>query len=396
MSKTNSHMDFLVPCEERLPEWDPAPPQNSTPIALTFSGGGFRATFAAMGAIRYLADAGRLGDVRVVSSVSGGSIANAMLAKAWPKLRSAEFTASAVDEHVIEPVRSKVADKSFATNLALNAWKALGEETRTDVLADELADWFIGDIKMVDLDEQVRWVINGANLATGTRFTFERTRIGDYINGFAPMPADISVAQSVAASAAVPGPFSPVTLDDVDLPCRDKYQDSVAVMDGGIYDNTGLEVIDDNSGDSDRYDNYFSVSAAVGGVLEVGPYDGVPIIRHLLRSNSVLYRQSRNLRTRDMIRRFKLDERQGVLFKLDTTISDKVRDRPSLVEFETKYREESEHDDKHLALIKTTFDEFARPLSGALTRRGWWLTGALAATWHPDELPLPPGTTAPK
>ena len=49
-------------------------------IGVTLSGGGFRATFAGLGVVRYLADAGLLGDLRFVSSVSGGSVANGMIA----------------------------------------------------------------------------------------------------------------------------------------------------------------------------------------------------------------------------------------------------------------------------------------------------------------------------
>lgn len=396
MTAEQPNISFLMRCSERLQAWDPPVPNGRLPIALTLSGGGFRATFAAMGVIRYLADAGRLGDVRLVSSVSGGSIANAMLALAWPKLREEGFSSLAVDRYVIEPVRTKVAEESFGLHLARNFWKAFGNQTRTEVLATELADWFIGDASMDSLDDQVRWVINGANLGTGTRFTFERDRIGDYVNGFAPMPSSVSVATAVAASAAVPGPFSPLSFDDLHLPCRDQYLDSVSVMDGGIYDNTGIELIDGNSGKNSRYNEYFSISSVVGGVLEVGPFTGVPILRDLLRSNSVLYRQSRNLRTRDLLRQIIAGERSGCVFKLDTTIPDRYADRPALQAFKQKYPEGSTHNGTHLALVRTSFDRFDRPLSGALIRRCWWLTGALVATFFPDEMSLPNAAVLPE
>ena len=389
------HPDFVEPCPVRKHSSDPDPPEGRTPLALTFSGGGFRATFTALGIVRYLADADRLDDVRLVSSVSGGSVAAGLIAHAWPALRADGFSTAAVERHVIEPTRKRISESSLATSIALHAWKALGEETLTDVLVDRFTDWFFGDTTMADLDPGVRWVINGANLGTGTRFTFERDLIGDYVNGFADMPNDFTLATAVAASAAVPGPFSPMSFDDLNLPCRDRYEDSVAVMDGGIYDNTALEAIDGNSGSSSRYDNHFSISAAVGGVLQIGSYGSVPIVRHLLRSNSVLYRQSRNLRTRDMVNRFKLGERKGILFKLNTTIPSALPYTDALAEFTVRYNEQTHHDNKHLALISTSFDEFDTDLCDALIRRGWWLTGAIAAAYHPDEMPIDTTVIAP-
>src|SRR5438105_406406 len=50
-----------------------APPR----IGICLSGGGFRASFYALGVFRYLAEAGLLGDVVAVSAVSGGSLAAA-------------------------------------------------------------------------------------------------------------------------------------------------------------------------------------------------------------------------------------------------------------------------------------------------------------------------------
>jgi hypothetical protein len=52
---------------------------------------------------RQLADAGRLGDVQFVSSVSGGSIANGLLACAWNELKAEDFSSDAVDARVIDP-----------------------------------------------------------------------------------------------------------------------------------------------------------------------------------------------------------------------------------------------------------------------------------------------------
>ena len=75
----SSLSSLIAPCNDSLRPASP-PPATRTPIGATFSGGGFRATFAALGVVRYLADAGVLGDLRYSSSVSGGSVANGLLA----------------------------------------------------------------------------------------------------------------------------------------------------------------------------------------------------------------------------------------------------------------------------------------------------------------------------
>jgi hypothetical protein len=62
----------IRPCGDELRPAVPSPPLDAAPIGLTFSGGGFRATLAALGTALFLADAGLLSNVRCVSSVSLG------------------------------------------------------------------------------------------------------------------------------------------------------------------------------------------------------------------------------------------------------------------------------------------------------------------------------------
>ncbi len=56
---------LLAPCGDALRPAEP-PPADGVRIGVTLSGGGFRATFAGLGVVRYLADAGLLGDLRYV------------------------------------------------------------------------------------------------------------------------------------------------------------------------------------------------------------------------------------------------------------------------------------------------------------------------------------------
>jgi NTE family protein len=378
-----SYLDAVPhPCGSPLKPLDPSDPSEGPRIGLAMSGGGFRATFAALGVVRYLADVGLLGNVRYVSSVSGGSIANAALARHWPSLRAADFAAAAVDDLIIAPIADRVSRRSLKAYLVRNSWRAIGKKNRTDVLAWALGKWFLSDMTMDELDDEVRWIINGANLATGTRFTFEQNIVGDYVNGYAPMAdARVPLALATAISAAVPGAFSAQTLPDLVLPCRGT--DTVSLVDGGAYDNTGLEAIDSSS-----YDDVFTIALAAGGVFKIGAYSRLPLISDLTQANSSLYRQSRTLRTRDMVDRFIKNTRDGVLFKLGSTVREKDETPQSRLFAET-YPEIADYDDEPLAFVGTSFDRFDRTLIDRLVYRGWWLTGKTMAAYHPALSPPP-------
>lgn len=376
------------PCGDPLRPAEP-PPATGTPVALALSGGGFRATLSSLGFIRLLADTGLLRRLRYSSSVSGGSIANACLATAWPALRERDFTPAAVDDLVIAPVVDRVSAHSLKRALLRDVWRTLGPTTRTDLLARRLDDWFLGQAELEDLDPQVRWIVNAANLTTGVRFTFERDVYGDYSIGLARTAGTgLRLSRAVSASAAVPGAFPPVVLDDAPFPCAAHRP---ALLDGGIYDNTGLEALD-----SDNYRHTFLCALNSGGLLRPGMYGRVPVIRDLARANSLLYRQSTALRTRATVERFRRGAalgpvgelppgaRRGILVQLST---DFAFADPLLHRWRATFPEHRTHDGRDLALVPTVFDRLTPSLCRALVHRGWWLGGAGLASYHPELLP---------
>ncbi len=385
-------LDELVErCGDSLRPADPGRVQGRPTFALTFSGGGFRATLAALGVVRFLADANRLGDVRFVSSVSGGSIANGMLACRWAELRLAGFTTAAIEELVIGPVVRSISKSSLKFELIRNLWRAVGPRSRTDLLARAFDRRFFGGRTVESFDPGCRFVVNAANLTTGARFAFERDVLGDYVLGLAPAEGSgVRVATAVAASACVPGAFDPVTVSGIDFPCG--HRGTPVLVDGGAYDNTGLEAFD-----SDRYGDVFLVTMNAGGVFVTGRLGGLPIVRDLTRSNSLLYRQSTGLRTRWMVERFRAFERareegrppppsarQGVLMGLATNVEGGGAD-----EWRARHPEHRTWEGKDLAFVPTVFDRLDRELCRLLVYRGWWLTGAALARFHPGLVELP-------
>lgn len=378
--------ETIRPCGDDLRPADPAPPADGPAFGLTLSGGGFRATLAALGAVRYLADAGFLASLRYSSSVSGGSIANGLLAKEWPELRNRGFTAAAVDEVLVDPVVKRISSRSLKMALIMNVWQTIGPRTRTEVLAARMDEWFFDGTTLESLDPEVRWVVNAANLMTGVRFAFERDVVGDYVTGLAPTSGTgLRLANAAAASAAVPGSFAPWTVNGIEFPCATQPPH---LLDGGVYDNTGLEAFD-----SDRYRNVFLMTMNAGGLLRPGAYGRVPLVRDLARANSLLYRQSTALRTRTVVDRFRADERRGVLVALATSFPPEESD--GLRAWRAAFAEERSWDGRDLALVPTVFDKLPAGLCRRLVYRGWWLMGAATAHYHPTMAPDPRALTAP-
>ncbi|CRK59240.1 hypothetical protein-transmembrane prediction [Alloactinosynnema sp. L-07] len=384
------------PCGDQRRPAEPA--EAAKPLAVTLSGGGFRATLAGLGALRLLADVQMLSQLRYLSSVSGGSITNAATAVAWPGLRQRGFIGSAYDELVIDPIVQRVSKRSLKVSLALGVWRTVGPATRTDLLARRFDQWFFHGATLESLDPEVRWIISAANLVTGVRFSLERDVVGDYTTGLITTAGTgLRLSLAVAASAAVPGAFAPVVLDRLRFPCSTA---APVLVDGGVYDNTGLEALD-----SDRYSQTFLVTMNAGGLLRPGSYGRIPVLRELARANSLLYRQSTALRTRRMVSLFErgraiptdkpvpADGRRGVLVGLATDIPDSTSTLDAWRHAHPEHRTVGGAD---LSLVPTVFDKVDSSLCRALIYRGWWLVGAALALHHPECLPEPEALTAPR
>ncbi len=387
-----STTDLIVPCAApRPPRATPQPPPGRPPLAVSLSGGGFRATLAGLGTLRFLADAGLLADVRWMSSVSGGSVANALVARSMPALRAAGFTRQAFDTVVLVPFVQQISTQSLTGRLVRRAWQVVGPKTRTDLLAEQFDELYFHGLRLADLDAEWRFVFNATNTTTGVRFGFERDVVGDYVIGqLATSATNLRLAVAVAASAAVPGLLAPLVLDGLPaFPCQ--HGRTVRLVDGGVYDNMGLEPVDDLT-------EAFLVALNAGGLFVTGAYGKVPVVRDLQLAQSSLYRQSTALRRRQMVERFRAYEalenrktgelagpapdwgRHGVLFGLATTIADDPR--------AVRWRSVNPvvPDPQRVAQVKTTFSRLDRGLCRDLVYAGWWLAGATVTMFHPHLL----------
>ena len=375
-----------MPPRRPLPTTRPAAPA----LLVALSGGGFRATLAALGVLRFLADADVLDDVRIISSVSGGSLANAAMATHWTSARAQP----AFDELVLQPVLEAITSRSFLRDLISNSWRTLRPgSSRTTVLADRLDKRFLHGQLLENLPEGCWFMFNATNVSEGVRFRFDADVFGDYVNGSIPTKgSSVRVATAVAASAAVPGYFPPLKLRHLGFPCNNGSP--VHLADGGIYDNLGLEAI---QRERIELPNSFLISLNAGFQLARGSRIGIsrlPIAGPLWRADAVMHRQTSALRTRRLFQESEIaGGRPFVAFNLASEFPDQapLDKKERLSAWRGRNAEHTTEQRNALAAIPTTFARLDPEDALALVQRGWWLAGATISVHHPHLL-----TTAPK
>jgi predicted acylesterase/phospholipase RssA len=231
-------------------------------IALSLSGGGYRAAAFHLGTLRMLHDAGLLGDVVGLSTVSGGTIAGV----AW--------TVSLVDGRPFDAFEADFERWLAETNVIGEALDTLSEARprhrhHWPSLIRSAADVYarpelLGDRRFAELLDarglQLREAIfNATEFNHGLAFRFRRSdnpraRIG---NGRLSVPravaAQVRLADVAAASSCFPGGFEPLVFPDQfkwtpDYPLErarealgDRFHGGLALMDGGVYDNQGVD-----------------------------------------------------------------------------------------------------------------------------------------------------------
>lgn len=291
-------------------------PRHQKPGAsLALSGGGYRAMLFHAGALRRLNEAGFLPHLAQYSSVSGGSIAAALLAIRWSELG---FRSDGVG-HGFEVVERSLFD--FAGKWIDVPSILSGVATPGASIADKLTKRYDRHLyrgaRLQHIPAKPEFVINATNLQTGRLVRFSRDKIATWGVGEVRKP-ELDVASAVAASSAFPPLLSPKILDfaDDEWTRRGEYGEppyttNVALADGGVYDNLGLE----------RASHFHTVLVSDGGA----PFRPKPTLRldWILQSKRAWLttdRQVRSLRKRALIASYKRCERLGTYWGIATRI----------------------------------------------------------------------------
>ncbi|HEY0151550.1 MAG TPA: patatin-like phospholipase family protein [Longimicrobium sp.] len=232
------------------------------PIGLSLSGGGYRAAGFHLGVLGLLSEVGLLRDVAALSTVSGGTIVGI------------RWVVSLLDGVSFDEFRERFRAWLTATNVVREALGRLTSHPRGDVRSNPslircaaavyAAPDFLGDRRLGEvLDGEgipAEIIFNSTEFRSGNDFRFRRSpnsraKIG---NGNFPVPrevaAQVRLADVVAASSCFPGGFEPILFPDefhwapgvlerVRQELGTKFEPALPLMDGGIYDNQGVESV---------------------------------------------------------------------------------------------------------------------------------------------------------
>jgi NTE family protein len=294
------------------------PPDGRTPLlGLALSGGGYRAAGFHLGTLQALDELGLLDQVGVLSTVSGGSIVGA----AWLDFRG---------RNPGKPFQSfRDWFKDFLTSTSIDVTVVLEGAVDpfhkdTDYLVGAYREHLFKDRTLGTLPDYPLLCINATCLNTGKDWKFYRDVMGDW--WFCRNPPDkpwkerfypssnLPIAVAVAASSCFPPVFAPLILKSRDyFPDQAKTVPYIALTDGGMYDNQGL-----NSLFANRCTHI--VASDGSKPFDVEPEPGETQLVYLKRSSDIMMEK---LRAMEFSHALTLGKTSGVftaLFSLDSKL----------------------------------------------------------------------------
>lgn len=193
----------LAQCPER-PVYNGSQAEQSYDLAL--SGGGYRSMLFHVGAMWRLHELGLLKQVHTVSSVSGGSIAAATMARQFPRVAGEPVGATECYRLLVAAPLLKLSQTTL--DLAAVTRSLFSFDSAGNVLANVYAERLFGNHRLKDLPSTPVFLFQSTNLHTGSVWTFSRVGIGDAQFGYTDA-GDTLLAEAVAASSSFPPILSP-------------------------------------------------------------------------------------------------------------------------------------------------------------------------------------------
>jgi NTE family protein len=365
----------------------PATPDHST-IGLCFSGGGFRASFYALGVLRYLAEARLLDRLVAISAVSGGSIAAAAAGDRWRRFEAAGGTLDAFLAEIDGPFRSTVTTRNIRRRWLAGSLVALLPFTggRGAAYARALAGNLYDADRIAQLPAHPEFIFTATDLTKGRAFRLSSGFVGSYDYGYAePAPAAVALGEAVAASAAFPPSFTVVQLATGGLGLPQPAPGTVSLVDGGVYDNLGLEWFQGWEHDAVRPATAtrpaFTIVANASGILAEQNKRFRPL-GAFRRDLAIQYEQSLSLRVRWYRRQLAAAPGSGVYLAIKSDPRAEPRPDPEVLACALPSELV-----RPLALLRTDLDRFASEEADLLSYHAYWtLHGRLRA--HAPDLAL--------
>jgi NTE family protein len=356
---------------------------------LCLSGGGFRATLFHLGTLIRLNELGVLSRLSTITSVSGGSILNGLLASRWANLNlGADGRYANFEEIVAHPTRQFCA-QDLRTPLMLGTrlnplnWPTLLRD-RFSVSANFLARKYeplfgrsLGELPTPG-PHSPRFVFCATNVRTGACWHFHSgpaARMGDFYRGYCDATG-VRVSDAVAASSAFPPGFSALRLpigSEMVFAREDPWGETrvesvkrpfvlgpdVLLTDGGVYDNLGVEPV---------WRTYKTLLVSdAGRPFASVENSGQGIIRRLKRATDISIEQVGAVRRRWLVEEFLGGRRNGAIW----TIHSRLPDFPV-----TSAQGYPEGICKLIHTVRTDLDAFSPAEIGCLVNHGYSLADA--------------------
>jgi NTE family protein len=247
-------------------------------IGLALSGGGYRAAAFHLGTLKKLDEMNILEKVDVLSTISGGSITGA--AYCLHKGDYASFHEYAKEAVMTKNIIGKVLRSGgflrlvlfalifggLAIGLLFTSWAPLSIVVLAILffllvkyqflifpvsreVEKAYDDFFYQKRTLIQLNEKPLLAIGSSNLQTGRPFTFSRNKMADTTYSYYDDPIlfkheGFPVARAVMASSCVPFAFTPVSIRK-DFFRNPEHFGKIdpKLVDGGVYDNQGIQKI---------------------------------------------------------------------------------------------------------------------------------------------------------
>jgi NTE family protein len=346
-------------------------------VALSLSGGGYRAMVFHVGALFRLNEIGLLGRLTRISSVSGGSITAGALGLLWDQLQFENGKAARFD-HLVERIRA-MADTTVDAGAVIGG--IFSSLSISEKVAQAYDDILFKGAKLRDLPDDSqkkapRFVINATNIQSSALWRFSRPYMGDYLVGLVKDP-DVFLCTAVAASSAFPPVLSPMVLpirQQVEAPAgsqlnRPPFTTQAVLSDGGVYDNLGLET-------TKRFKTLLVSDAGQKIAPEESPnHDWV---RHSMRILDTIDNQVRSLRKRHLIEAYNRGDHAGAYWGIRTSFSEyKLSSDPLRC---------ATRDPSGLAAVPTRLERMPPKLQNQLMNWGYVICDAALRKYAAGEL----------
>lgn len=380
---------------------------------LCLSGGGFRATLFHLGVILRFNELGALSRLNTITSVSGGSILNGLLACNWSQLtRDEKGVFTNLEEVVAEPMRQFCA-KDLRTPIMLGTrlnplnWRKVIRDhlsVSSNFLAEGYEPLYYG-ARLSELPAPClsapsahapRFVFCATNEGSGACWEFHsgpEALMGESSLGYCGV-GHTRVSDAVAASSAFPPGFSAFRLEiprrtpfyphpaggEPQFPLRrtqgqdDQLPTTILLTDGGVYDNLAVEPVWDSLPVMFVSDAGLPFEAAV----RVDQF----FLSRLKRTANIGLGQVTDIRKRWLKENFLNDKRFGAIFALDSDL-EKIWGNGKVPMSERHgYGRDAR---KSIERVRTDLDAFNDAEIACLENHGYAMANAaLLAHFHDD------------